>query len=122
MLQYEIRTCMTVLFEAELSSLKHFDYHKAKNHSSPLIREKSDFPLHCLLERDDGRKCHSEELKLNQRILILCLTQLVLFQFQHLTRKYREAVSTIKSPVTRENYWVGRSENIFFSIAILVSL
>lgn len=78
----------------------------------PWLKKNTIFLLHCFLQRDDVGKCQDELSRLNQTILILCLTQHVVSQFRHLTWKYVQAVSTIKSPVTTENYWVRRRGNI----------
>lgn len=50
--------------------------------------------------------------RLNHTVLILCLTQRVVSQFQLLTWKYMEAVSPIVA-VTVDKHWLEQSESYF---------
>lgn len=68
---------------------------KLKNHFFTLIREEFSFLVVSCLERLDSGEHRDMLLRLNHTVLILCLTQRVVSQFQLLIWKYVEAVSTI---------------------------
>lgn len=84
----------------------------------PLIRE--NLPFLCIAFLKEMMRAAMEwRAETESKNIDFVSSPACAFQFQHLTRKYREAVSTIKSPVTREKLLAEEIENISFSTAVL---